>query len=829
VSDRPDRMMVLRRYLLAIGEQDAELRALTAEAAHICGAPVALLGFLGMDRETIKAAVGWNVDELPLISSFAAHFADARDVVVISDAANDDRFRAHPFVGGAPNIRFIAGAPLIDSSGLFLGSLTILDRAPRKLQPIQVQMMRMLARQVVHVIESRSDRIHHHQEISQLRESLEESEGRFRDLFEQTDDLIMSIAADGRLLHANQATLNALGLTNEELSQTAISRIIDADERENFRRTWERVFTKGEPQRIETVFVAAGGRRITVEGALRPRVIDGRAVMVRVIFRDVTDRKQFETDLANARDGALEAARLKSQFLTNVSHEIRTPMNGIIGMLDLILGTPLTTEQADFAHQGKASAEQLLSIVNNILYISNIEAGRLATANADFDLYRLLERVVEVMKIGAVGKDIAISFSYDEKLPLIVYGNQARVRQIVSNLMENAVKFTMQGSIRVRAFRQTETATHDVIRFEISDTGIGISEEDRLLLFERFSQVEASSTRRFQGVGLGLAVARQLTEMMGGVIDVESTPGIGSTFWVSIPFARQSGDRKPIVSSDLEFKGKRVVLIDQSATARRIVRHYLEERWEMRVDVAESAAETLALLRHEAASGDPIRVVIYEAMPDLDPLGFAKTVRDDPAIASTRLIHLVTGTVKEQELRNAGVNAILTKPAGQGELFDALTIALAPDALPLARSALAQQANFDMPVPSVTPEMRERVRVLLAEDNFLNRKLTTSQLEKLGYHVESAANGKEAVEAVSNDRYNVILMDCQMPVVDGYEATMAIRKLELNGARRHRIIAMTANALEGDREKCLAAGMDDYLSKPTKAEDLEAALARYFA
>jgi PAS domain S-box-containing protein len=452
-------MMVLQRYLLAIGEHDAELRALAAEAAHICGAPVALLGFLGTDRETIKAAVGWKVDELPLMSSFAAHFADARDVVVVSDAVNDDRFRAHPFVGGTPNIRFIAGAPLIDSSGLFLGALTILDRAPHQLQPIQVQVLRMLARQVVHIIESRSDRINHNQEVSHLRESLEESEGRFRDLFEQTDDLIMSIAADGRLLHANQATLNALGLTNEELSQTAISRVIDADERENFRRTWERVFAKGEPQRIETVFVAAGGRRITVEGALRPRVIDGCAVMARVIFRDVTDRKQFETDLANARDGALEAARLKTQFLANVSHEIRTPMNGIIGMLDLMLGTPLTTEQADFAHQGKASAEQLLSIVNNILYISNIEAGRLATANADFDLYRLLERVVEVMKIGAVGKDIAISFSYDEKLPLIVYGNQPRVRQIVSNLMENAVKFTMQGS-RVPADGNRDARRH---------------------------------------------------------------------------------------------------------------------------------------------------------------------------------------------------------------------------------------------------------------------------------------------------------------------------------------------------------------------------------
>jgi PAS domain S-box-containing protein len=497
----------LRRYLRVAGEHDAELRSLTAEAAHVCGAPVALLGFLTGDREQVKAAVGWNVDELPLVSSFAAHFTEARDIVVIPDAAAEGGFTAHPFVAGAPNIRFICGAPLLDSTGVFAGALTVLDRVPRQLQPIQVQMLRMLARQVMHVIESRADRLGHQEELSGIRESLEESEGRFRDLFEQTDDLIMSIAADGRPLHANQATLNALGLTSEELSRTPIIRLIEPDEREDFRKTWERVFAKGEPQRIETVFAVPGGRRLTVEGALRPRIIDGRAVMARVIFRDVTDRKRFETDLANARDSALEAARLKTQFLANVSHEIRTPMNGIVGMIDLLLGTPLSTEQADFAHQCKASAEQLLSIVNNILYVSNVEAGRLSMSNGDFDLYRLLERVVEVMKVGALGKDVEITFAYEKGLPLVAYGNQGRIRQIVTNLMENAVKFTMQGAVSLRVSKQTETATHDVLRFEVRDTGIGISDEDRLLLFERFSQVEGSSTRRFQGVGLGLAAA----------------------------------------------------------------------------------------------------------------------------------------------------------------------------------------------------------------------------------------------------------------------------------------------------------------------------------
>ncbi|HEV8432191.1 MAG TPA: response regulator [Thermoanaerobaculia bacterium] len=504
-------------------------------------------------------------------------------------------------------------------------------------------------------------------------------------------------------------------------------------------------------------------------------------------------------------------------------------MNGIIGMIDLLLGSRLNEEQADFAHQGMASAEQLLSIVNNVLYVSSVESGGLSTANADFDLYRLLERVVEVMKVGALGKDVDIRYSYDESLPTVVYGNQGRVRQIVTNLMDNAVKFTMQGSVSLRVTRQTETATHDVLRFEVRDTGIGIAEEDRLLLFERFSQIEGSSTRRFQGIGLGLAAARQLVEMMGGVIDAESAPGIGSTFWFSIPFARHEDDRKPIVSSDLDFKGKRVLLVDQTPTSRRVLRHYLADRWEMLVETNETAADALTLLKLAARTPEAFDIAIYDEMPDLDALAFTKRVRADPALASLRLVDLVSRTVTESERRDAGVNAIVAKPPGPGELFDALTIALAPEALTLARSAMTQPVRPFTAIPVVTAEMRQRVRVLLAEDNFLNRKLTLSQLEKLGYRVDSVANGKEAVEAVAHERYDVILMDCQMPIVDGYEATLEIRKIERNGAPKHRIIAMTANALEGDREKCLAAGMDDYLWKPTKAEDLESALARYFA
>jgi CheY-like chemotaxis protein len=396
--------------------------------------------------------------------------------------------------------------------------------------------------------------------------------------------------------------------------------------------------------------------------------------------------------------------------------------------------------------------------------------------------------------------------------------------------MENAVKFTEQGRVVLRVLLQTETETHRVLRFEVRDTGIGIADEDRLLLFEKFSQIEAGSTRRFAGVGLGLATARHLVETMGGLIDVESKPGAGSTFWFSIPFPKELAAR-PIASSDLSFAGKRVLVADGAITHRRVIRHYLETTWEVRVDAAEKAAEALAMLRRAAAAGDPYRVLIYDRPSDLDEVAVARAIHADPAIAATRLI-LMTGDaapVNEERLREAGVQAYVTKPVGQAELFDALTIALAKDALPLSRPASGRW-RAAAPPPSVPPETRRTVRVLLVEDNFLNMKLTMSQLTKLGYAADSVGNGKEALDAVAAGDYAIIVMDCQMPIMDGYEATIEIRKRdEARGRPRRRIIAMTANALEGDREKCLAAGMDDYLAKPTKQDELELALARYFA
>ena len=791
-----------------------ELDALVAEAVRATSVPVAFIAVPGEGGELVKATRGWNVEVIPENCSFAARIAGAQDVVVVPDTTKDKRFASHPLVTGPPNIRFFAGAPIYDD-GQYVGALAVIDRAPRSLAVDQVVALRLLARQAA-------------REFA-VRREIEELNDRFREFFEQTDDLVISLAGDGRVLHANDSLFNTLGFTREEIGTQPLFRIVDPDSRSEFESALSDVMESGEPRIVETVFVTSAGRKITVEGSLRPRIVEGRAMMARVIFRDITERKEFETELGNARDAALEAARLKTTFLTNVSHEIRTPMNGIIGMLDLLLSTKLSEEQRDYSVQAKASADHLLSIVNNILYVSNVEASGLGAAAVDFDLYRTLQRVVQVMEVAALGKDLSVKLSYDDKLPPILRGNQGKLRQIITNLMENAVKFTEEGSVTLNVMQQTETDTHRVVRFEVKDTGIGISEEDRLLLFEKFSQVEGSSTRKYQGAGLGLATARQLVETLGGLIDVDSAPGQGSTFWFTIPFPKQTSARKPIASSELEFKGKRVLLVDQFPTSRKIVRHYLESTWEMQVDEASNATETLQALRR--AAGDPYRVLIYDAMPDLDPISFAREIRSDPSLGGTGLVHLLNAgaPLNREAMRDAGINAAVSKPVGQGELFDALTVALAHDALTLARPAA--QPSDSRPAPkNVSPEMRKSVKVLLAEDNFLNAKLTLSQLSKLGYVADSVPNGKEAIEAVAKNDYKIVLMDCQMPVCDGYQATIEIRRWEKErGVKPRRIIAMTANALEGDREKCLAAGMDDYLAKPTKHEELETALARYFA
>jgi len=533
-------------------------------------------------------------------------------------------------------------------------------------------------------------------------------------------------------------------------------------------------------------------------------------------------------ELALAREQALElaraaeeASRAKSQFLANMSHEIRTPMNGVIGMIELLLDTSLSAKQRRFAQTVRSSADALLTLINDILDFSKIEAGKMALERIDFDLREAVEDVCELLAESAHKKGLELVHGIAEDVPSDVRGDPGRLRQILINLVGNAVKFTERGEIvvRVRALERSDAAMR--LRFEVQDTGVGIVPEAQPHIFNLFTQGDGSTTRRYGGTGLGLAIARQLAGMMGGEIGVASEPGKGSTFWFSARF-EASGEQARAPWPRADLRGLKALVVDDNATNREILGSQLKS-WGMRAVCAPNAVQALAQLR-VAAGGERFDLAILDMMmPDMDGLALARAIKSDPALVAVRLIILTSMGLRGDaaDARQTGVEAYLTKPVRQSELYNALATVMgkpAPGGALVTRHRMAHGRR---------PAVR-RARVLLAEDNPVNQEVALGMLEFLGCRAEAAADGEQVLERLARAEFDLVLMDCQMPRLDGYEATAAIRRLEQErGLRRMPIVALTANAMSGDRDRCQAAGMDDYLSKPLRQEDLAAALARW--
>jgi len=541
---------------------------------------------------------------------------------------------------------------------------------------------------------------------------------------------------------------------------------------------------------------------------------------------------QVLQELAATRDAALAAARAKSEFLATMSHEIRTPLNAVIGMAGLLANSPLSQEQQGYLTAIRDSGEALLGIINEILDCSSIESGTLKLETIDFQLRATVDDVIESLAERAAAKGLELTALVRYDVPNEFRGDPGRLRQILRHLVGNAIKFTEQGEVAVRVSLDKDDRTQAMIRFDVADTGIGIAPDGRAKLFQTFSQLDGSFSRKFGGTGLGLAMAKQLTEQMGGTIECESEPGKGSTFRFSIRLERSTSAAPAPAETSSELPGLRLLVVDDHATARMIVAQHALALG-MAVDCAENGSQALELLRRAAAAGHPYELALLDQqMPEMTGLQVAQAVRQDPQLRATRTVLLVTvGQRGDTEAaRAAGMSGYLMKPVRFDHLRDGLAAVMG--AAPAAGGA-TMESRRESAAPFVTRHsLREsrsggQPRILVVDDDEINQQVATKILQKLGCQADVAKNGLEAIDAVRGRSYDLVLMDAQMPDMDGERATQEIRKGERGSAPRVRIVAVTANALKGDRERYLAAGMDDYLAKPLTIKQLGDLLKRW--
>jgi len=658
--------------------------------------------------------------------------------------------------------------------------------------------------------------------IENLIASLGKSESKNKllaTIVEQSSEAIWTTDLSGVITTWNSGAATMFGYEPAEAigRSLKLSDSTPVDEETRMRR-----LIAGEKFSYDARATTRGGTPLDIQVAVAPLLDDGNRCIGRIaVARDVTQHKRSEEALRLAREAAEAANHAKSSFLARMSHEIRTPMNGVLGMTELLLETGLTATQRKYAETVQRSGKNLLSIINDLLDFSKIEAGKLELEHVDMDVRRTIEDIVELLAERAHSKGLELACSIPANLATHVKGDPLRVGQVLTNLVGNAIKFTERGSVVVRVDAVAETAQEVTLRFEVADTGVGISVGAQARIFKEFSQADGSTTRKHGGSGLGLAISKQLVEMMGGTIDVKSDVGVGSTFWFTVTLDKQPNAGEDRSAAIGLLTGARVLLVESSVTHRGIL-HAQLTNWQMSVRLAETPKQALDLLGEAAARSVPYDMAVIDlGVPGMDAIELARTIRQRPDIAHVRLVMMTRRHADIRAAHDAGFNACLVKPVRQTVLYESLVNVMAGR----AQEALAPTTT---PNPAAATPSSIRGHVLLVEDNVINQQVALGILQISGYSVTVVNNGREALEAHAQGGFDLILMDCHMPEMDGYEATRAIRQREVaSGGKRIPIIALTANAMARDREECLEAGMDDHLSKPFNMLALQELLERW--
>ncbi|MCF7936166.1 MAG: PAS domain S-box protein, partial [Synergistales bacterium] len=647
----------------------------------------------------------------------------------------------------------------------------------------------------------------------------------YREVLSTTSDPIFVTDEQGTITLLNPAAERLFNVSPGEALGTHLSRFCPEDLTEEQRRMMERTMRAGSIVAYETERITSDGRRFPVEMTANARYDEeGRVKGVIGILRDITQRIETEEQLRAGEEAALAASRAKSEFLATMSHEIRTPLNGVIGMTGLLQDTRLTAEQRRYAEIVRASGESLLHLINDILDYSKIEAGKLTLEELDFDLGKLVEDCAAAMALSAHRKGLELVCTLDPGVPAALRGDPGRLRQVLANLVSNAVKFTEEGEVVVRGSLVEQSEEEACLSFSVRDTGIGLPPEKRGTLFEEFTQGDASTTRKSEGTGLGLSISKRLVEMMGGEIGVESTPGVGSEFWFTLCLARQTGVEGKAPPRALQ--GVRLLIADGSDANRSALR-LQSEAWGMRTAEARSGAEALQLLAEADRAGDPFEAMVLDRhMPDMDGAEVVDALWEEERLSGTGLVlTTVLGGGEEVPSHVAErCDAFLTKPVRHRELQSLLVevVTGAVEARPKGEAAGHDAED------AVARLRGRKGRVLVAEDNSTNQKVALNILEKLGQSADAVSSGTEAVDVLRQIPYDIVLMDVQMPDMDGLETTRRIRVSTLaDGNAGIPVVAMTAYAMQGDRERCLQAGMDDYIPKPVSTQAVAAVLAKW--